>query len=78
MNNTAFDFGTWLAELQLTVYEKVGVDVKSDMDIVDDYNRGRDVYVVSNEIAAEHIRECRRLGPNVQANRPIAVGWYLG
>ena len=54
MTMTEFDFDTWFGVLQTNLLDKAGVDFKDEDSVRDDYNNGRDVYDVIDEIAAEY------------------------
>ena len=54
MTKAEFDFDTWFGVLQINVLDKAGVDFKDEDSVRDDYNNGRDVYDVIDEIAAEY------------------------
>ena len=54
MKKPEFDFDTWFGVLQINVLDKTGVDFKDADSVRDDYNKGRDVYDVIDEIAAEY------------------------
>ena len=54
MTKAEFDFDTWFGVLQSNVLDKAGVDFKDEDSVRDDYNNGRGVYDVIDEIAAEY------------------------
>lgn len=54
MTKTEFDFDTWFGVLQANVLDRSGVDFKDEDAVRDDYNNGRDVYDVIDEIVAEY------------------------
>lgn len=54
MTKTEFDFDTWFGVLQSNVLDKAGVDFKDDDSVRGDYDEGRDVYDVIDEIVAEY------------------------
>jgi len=54
MTNDDTDFDSWFGVLQVNVLDRTGVDFK-DMDSVRaDYDEGRDVYDVIDDIVAEY------------------------
>lgn len=54
MTNDTHDFDTWFSTLQLHVLDRTGVDFGDEDSVRDDYNNGRDVFDVIDEIAAEY------------------------
>lgn len=54
MTKTEFDFDTWFGVLQANVLDRSGVDFKDEDSVRDDFNNGRDVYDVIDEIVAEY------------------------
>lgn len=54
MTKTEFDFDTWFGVLQSNVLDKSGVDFDDEDSVRGDYDAGRDVYDVIDEIAAEY------------------------
>ena len=54
MTKTEVDFDTWFGVLQANVLDRAGVDFKDADSVRDDYNNGRDVHDVIDEIAAEY------------------------
>lgn len=54
MTKTEFDFNTWFETLSNQVLDRAGVEI-ADMDSVRaDYDEGRDVFDVVDEIVAEY------------------------
>lgn len=54
MTNSEFDFDDWFGVLQMNVLDRTGVDFKDEMAVRIDYDSGRDVYDVIDEIVAEY------------------------
>ena len=54
MTKPEFDFDTWFGVLQANVLDRSGVDFKDEDSVRDDYENGRDVYDVIDEIVAEY------------------------
>ena len=54
MNKPEFDFDTWFGVLQSNVLDRSGVDFKDEDSVRGDYDDGRDVYDVIDEIVAEY------------------------
>lgn len=54
MNKPEFDFDTWFGVLQANLLDRTGVDFKDEESVRGDYDEGRDVYDVIDEIAAEY------------------------
>lgn len=54
MTKTEFDFDTWFGVLQSNVLDRSGVDFKDEDSVRDDFDNGRDVYDVIDEIVAEY------------------------
>ncbi len=54
MTKHEFEFDTWFGVLQDQVLDKAGVDFKDEDSVRSDYDAGRDVYDVIDEIAAEY------------------------
>lgn len=54
MNKTEFEFDTWFETLQAHVLDRAGIDFQDPDSVRDDYERGRDVFDVIDEIVAEY------------------------
>lgn len=54
MTNADFDFDTWFGVLQTHVLDKTGVDFKDEDSVRQDFDTGRDVFDVIDEIVAEY------------------------
>jgi hypothetical protein len=54
MQKPEFDFDTWFGVLQSNVLDRTGVDFKDEDSVRQDYEDGRDVYDVIDEIADEY------------------------
>lgn len=54
MKNDEFDFDTWFGVLQSNVLDRSGVDFKDEDAVRGDYDDGRNVYDVIDEIVAEY------------------------
>lgn len=54
MTKDEFDFETWFGVLQDNVLDRTGVDFKDESAVASDYDCGRDVYDVIDEICAEY------------------------
>lgn len=54
MTNQEFDFPTWFNTLQVNVLDRTGVDFKDRESVRGDYDEGKDVYDVIEEIVAEY------------------------
>ena len=57
MNNSEFDFPTWFSTLQANVLDRTGVNFNDEDSVRGDYDQGRDVYDVIDEIAQEYGEE---------------------
>lgn len=57
MTNDDTDFDTWFGVLQVNVLDRTGVDFKDEDSVRGDYDDGRDVYDVIDEIVAEYGEE---------------------
>lgn len=57
MDNTNTDFETWFGILSMQVLDRTGVDFKDEDSVRSDYEQGRDVHDVVDEIAAEYGEE---------------------
>lgn len=54
MTNRDLDFETWFSALQVNVLEQTGVDFNDENAVREDYESGRDLYDVLDEIVAEY------------------------
>lgn len=54
MNNDSHDFDTWFQTLQMHVGERTGVTFSDEDSVRADYEQGRDVFDVIDEIVAEY------------------------
>lgn len=54
MQNTDVDFETWFGVLQSNVLDRTGVDIKDEDAFRGDYDTGRDVFDVIEEMVAEY------------------------
>lgn len=54
MTNSDFDFETWFDTLAINVLDRCGVEYRDMESVRADYEAGRDVYDVIDEIAAEY------------------------
>lgn len=54
MTNSEFDFDTWFGVLRTNVLDRSGVDFKDAESVRSDYDEGRDVYDVIDEIVSEY------------------------
>ena len=54
MDKTTHDFDTWFGVLQTNVLDRAGVDLKDEDSVRGDYDEGKDVYDVIDEIVAEY------------------------
>ena len=54
MNNTDSSFESWFDILKVNVRERTGVEFRDRASVRDDYDQGRDVYEVVDEIVAEY------------------------
>ena len=54
MTKTEFDFETWLSALQSNVLDRTGIFFKDEDSARVDYDQGRDVYKVIEEIVLEY------------------------
>lgn len=54
MDNTSHDFETWFGVLQANVLDRTGVNFNDEDSVRADFDDGRDVYDVIDEIAAEY------------------------
>jgi hypothetical protein len=54
MDNNETDFGTWFGVLQTNVLDRTGVEFKDEDAVREDYDQGRSVYDVIDEIVAEY------------------------
>ena len=54
MKKPEFDFDTWFGVLQSNVLDRTGVDIKDEDAFRGDYDTGRDVFDVIEEMVAEY------------------------
>ena len=54
MTKDETDFDTWFGVLQSNVLDKTGVNFKDHKAVRDDYDTGRNVYDVIDDIAVEY------------------------
>ena len=54
MTKTEFDFETWFSNLAMMVLEKTGVDFRDQESVRQDYDDGRNLADVADEIADEY------------------------
>lgn len=54
MTSDDTDFDTWFGVLQTNVLDRTGVDFKDEDSVRGDYDAGKDVYDVIDEIVAEY------------------------
>ena len=54
MNNDSHDFDTWFDTLVVNVLDRTSVEFKDRDSVQGDYDNGRDVFDVIDEIAAEY------------------------
>jgi len=54
MNKNDCDFDTWFDALVLNINEQTGVNFRDRESVKDDYNAGRDLFDVADEISAEY------------------------
>ena len=54
MTNNDTDFDTWFDILSMNLLDRCGVDFNDRDAVRDDFDRGRDVFDVIDEIAAEY------------------------
>lgn len=54
MTKHEFDFDTWFDTLSLIVLDRTGVEFRDADSVRGDYDEGRDVYDVIDEIVAEY------------------------
>jgi hypothetical protein len=54
MDKTDTEFDDWFGVLQMNILDRCGVDFKDADSVRGDYDEGRDVYDVIDEIAAEY------------------------
>lgn len=54
MTNEDFDFEKWFDNLSLAVLDRCGIDFTDEESVREDYNRGRNLYDVADEISAEY------------------------
>lgn len=54
MTKDDFDFDTWFDTLKINVLDRAGVEFQDEDSVREDYNNGRDVYDVIDDIVAEY------------------------
>lgn len=54
MDNTEFEFEEWFGVLKCDVLDRTGVNFRDADSVLADYDAGRDVYDVIDEICAEY------------------------
>lgn len=54
MTKADFDFATWFDNLAVVVLDKSGVEFRDEESVRSDYESGRNMYDVADEIAAEY------------------------
>ena len=54
MDKDNFDFETWFETLAIHVLERTGVEFRDEDAVPADYDNGRDVFDVIDEIVAEY------------------------
>lgn len=54
MDKDEVDFDTWFGVLNANLLDRAGVDFKDEGAVRGDYDEGRDVFDVIDEIAAEY------------------------
>ncbi len=54
MDKETFDFDTWFETLAIHVLERAGVEFRDEDAVRADYDNGRDVFDVIDEIVAEY------------------------
>jgi hypothetical protein len=54
MTNDDYTFSEWFDILKINVLEKTGVNFTDEESVIDDYEQGRDVYDVIDEIVEEY------------------------
>ena len=54
MDKDSFDFETWFEILAIHVLERTGVEFRDEDAVRADYDNGRDVFDVIDEIVAEY------------------------
>ena len=54
MDKDSFDFATWFETLAIHVLERTGVEFRDEDSVRADYDNGRDVFDVIDEIVAEY------------------------
>lgn len=54
MNKPDFDFDTWFDTLKIHVLDRAGVEFLDADSVREDYDKGRDVYDVIDDIVAEY------------------------
>ena len=54
MTKNEFDFETWFDQLAMHVLERTGVEFRDADSVREDYESGRDMFDVADEISAEY------------------------
>ena len=54
MTKNEADFETWFENLAMHVLDKTGVEFRDEDSVREDYEAGRDIFEVADEIAAEY------------------------
>lgn len=54
MTKNEFDFETWFDNLSMMVLDATGIEFRDEESVRDDYEKGRNLADVANEIAAEY------------------------
>lgn len=54
MTKQDFDFETWFDTLKIHVLDRAGVEFDDEDSVREDYDNGRDVYDVIDDIVAEY------------------------
>ena len=54
MTKNEFDFETWFDQLAMHVLDRTGVEFRDEESVREDYEKGRDMFDVVDEIAAEY------------------------
>lgn len=57
MKNNEFDFDTWFSNLSMHVLDRTGVEFHDEDSVRGDYEAGRCMYDVADEICAEYGEE---------------------
>lgn len=54
MTNREFDFETWFDSLSMMVLDRTGIEFRDQDSVRQDYEKGRNLADVADEIAAEY------------------------